>query len=214
MRYAKVILSPVSGSFHPLGRSLRENAEITREAVHKIDLLNDGTCTMLTEIRGNLDRYRDILEESESVLDFAVAGETQGFSYLRFEPTDLVEYLIQQRREMELITEMPVEVTEDGDHVLTLIGEDEAFRRAGNETPAGIEMELVETGEYHPDSRQLSARLTERQLEILECAVDLGYYESPRRATQDDIAERVDLSPATVGEHLRKVEQRVFSQIV
>lgn len=214
MRYAKVRMSPTSQSFHPLGETLREEATLTREAIHRIDLLDDGTCTMLTELRGDLDRYREILDGSEAVLNFAVAGETRGFSYLRFEPTEFVEHLVEQRREMELVTRMPIEVTDDGSHVLTLLGEADAFRRAGTETPTGVELELVETGEYHPQSRQLSASLTQRQLEILERAVDLGYYDTPRRATQADVAEEVDVSPATVGEHLRKVEKRVLSQIV
>jgi DNA-binding NarL/FixJ family response regulator len=214
MRYARVVMTPASGSFHPLGESLGEEVEITREAIHKVDLLEDGTCTMLSEIRGDLDRYRQILEESDAVLDCAVAGAAQGFAYLRFEPTDFVEYLIRQRREMELVTEMPIELTEDGSHILTLIGDEDAFRRAGRATPAGVEMELVETGEYHPESSQLSAQLTERQLEILEHAVELGYYDTPRRGTQADIAEAVELSPTTVGEHLRKIEKRVFSRIV
>jgi len=41
----------------------------------------------------------------------------------------------------------------------------------------------------------------------------LGYYESPRRATRDDVAA-VGCSPTTAGEHLRKAEARVFSQFV
>jgi len=214
MRYARLEVSPREGGFHPLGESLGADVEITREAIHRIDLLDDGTCTMLTEVRGDLDRYREILAAEDGVLDFAVAGETRGFSYLRFEPTDLAEYLIAQRREMELVTEMPVEVSADGSHRLTLLGEDEAFRRAGSEAPEGVDVELLETGTYEPDSGRLSALLTDRQLEVIEHAVDLGYYDDPRRATQADVAEAVDLSPATVGEHLRKAERRVFSRLV
>ncbi|MFC7194158.1 helix-turn-helix domain-containing protein [Halosimplex aquaticum] len=74
--------------------------------------------------------------------------------------------------------------------------------------------EVVETGEYDPGVRQLFDRLTARQREVLETAVRAGYYDDPRRATHADLAAELDVSPATVGEHLRKIESRVFSGFV
>jgi predicted DNA binding protein len=35
----------------------------------------------------------------------------------------------------------------------------------------------------------------------------------PRRATHQDIADELDLSTTTVGEHLRKIEARMLSEI-
>ena len=67
--------------------------------------------------------------------------------------------------------------------------------------------------EYDPGVRQLFGRLTGRQREVLAAAVRAGYYDAPRRATQADVAERLDVSPATVGEHLR-IESRVFSGFI
>jgi predicted DNA binding protein len=55
--------------------------------------------------------------------------------------------------------------------------------------------------------------LTERQQEVLEVALELGYYDVPRQATHNDIAERLDLSVGTVGEHLQKIEARVFKTL-
>jgi predicted DNA binding protein len=67
--------------------------------------------------------------------------------------------------------------------------------------------------EYDPGVRQLFGRLTGRQREVLTAAVRAGYYDAPRRATQADVAERLDVSPATVGEHLR-IDSRVFSGFI
>ena len=41
--------------------------------------------------------------------------------------------------------------------------------------------------------------------------VALGSYDVPRGATHRDIADRLGLSVGTVGEHLQKVESRVFA---
>ncbi|MXR22550.1 helix-turn-helix domain-containing protein [Halobacterium bonnevillei] len=37
-------------------------------------------------------------------------------------------------------------------------------------------------------------------------AVDAGYYDVPRTASQDDVAAQLDCAPSTVAEHLRKAE--------
>ncbi|WP_444542726.1 helix-turn-helix domain-containing protein [Halomicrobium urmianum] len=42
----------------------------------------------------------------------------------------------------------------------------------------------------------------------------MGYYRNPREATHEDVAERVGTTASTVGEHLRKIESRVFSRFV
>ena len=52
--------------------------------------------------------------------------------------------------------------------------------------------------------------LTGRQREILEAAVESGYYEEPRGATHEEIAREVGVSAGTVGEHLRRVEEKVL----
>jgi predicted DNA binding protein len=45
---------------------------------------------------------------------------------------------------------------------------------------------------------------------VLEIALELGYYTVQREATHRDIADRLGLSVGTVGEHLQKIEPRVF----
>ncbi|WP_244605387.1 helix-turn-helix domain-containing protein [Halorhabdus rudnickae] len=42
----------------------------------------------------------------------------------------------------------------------------------------------------------------------------MGYYSEPRQAFLEDVSGIVGIAPVTVGEHLRKVEQRVFSELV
>ena len=74
-------------------------------------------------------------------------------------------------------------------------------------------MELEQLSDYDPELRELSSLLTDRQQEILDTATDLGYYRVPREATHEDIAADLDLSTTTVGEHLRKIEARMLSEI-
>ena len=52
----------------------------------------------------------------------------------------------------------------------------------------------------------MAPKLSARQSEIITLAVDLGYYEKPRRTTQEEIASIVQLSQGTVAEHLQSAE--------
>ena len=52
--------------------------------------------------------------------------------------------------------------------------------------------------------------LTERQMKTLKMAVEMGYFDTPRRASIKDVADRMKVSPSTAVEHLRKAEKKVL----
>jgi len=216
MRYVTVRVTPSEETaFHPLGQALADAADITREAVHRVELLSDGTSVMLAEARGNRDRYEAILEESEYVRQYAVTGaEGRWYAYLQFEPNETNQRMLRHRQESVVMMEMPIEVHPDGSMDITFVGDEGAFAEAVPADGDDFETELLETGQRPPRGQDLFACLTDRQQTILEIAIELGYYENPREATQGDIAAAVDANAGTVGEHLRKIEHRVFSQFV
>lgn len=53
------------------------------------------------------------------------------------------------------------------------------------------------------------ATLTPRQMDIATKALEMGYYNWPRRMSAKELARRLGLSPPTVLEHLRKSESRI-----
>jgi len=57
----------------------------------------------------------------------------------------------------------------------------------------------------------LEEELTERQRDVLEAAHDAGYYDWPREITAEDLAERFDICPATLHQHLRAAEQKLMT---
>lgn len=95
-----------------------------------------------------------------------------------------------------------------------MIGEsNEALQRALDSVPDDVDTTVERIGAYPPDTSDLEALLTDRQREVLTVAMQLGYYDSPRAATHDDIADAMGLAPATVSEHLQKIESRVFQAL-
>ncbi|MFC6975764.1 helix-turn-helix domain-containing protein [Halomicroarcula sp. GCM10025709] len=56
----------------------------------------------------------------------------------------------------------------------------------------------------------VETRLSDRQREAVEAALSLGYYDIPRTATHEAVADALDCAPSTAAEHLRKAESRVL----
>jgi len=61
--------------------------------------------------------------------------------------------------------------------------------------------------------KSLSEMLTSKQVEILNIAIAKGYYSKPRKITLNELAEHLDISPATLHEHLNKIESRIMPVI-
>ncbi|AHF98661.1 diguanylate cyclase [Halostagnicola larsenii XH-48] len=59
----------------------------------------------------------------------------------------------------------------------------------------------------------LQEKLTEKQRVALETAYAAGYFDWPRGSTGEEIAERLDISPATLNQHLRTAERKFFDSM-
>ncbi|MFT4921133.1 MAG: putative DNA binding protein [Haloarculaceae archaeon] len=57
-------------------------------------------------------------------------------------------------------------------------------------------------------------RLTDRQLEVLEKAREMGYFSHPREANAGDIADELDIAISTFSEHLAAAESKLIDDLV
>lgn len=217
MRYLKVLVEPDGrGAFHPLGEELTEDPSIERRAIHHIELLDDDTVLLFAEASGSKERYERIMEGSPHVTSYLTAGEDRWMAVSQFEPTEAVRRGLELQRESLLVVETPIRFTSDDHLEITYLGTDETFSKLYEyaEEMEHITFDVLKTGDYEGDRSTFDRMITARQEEVLETAVDLGYYREPRQASLEDIGEAVGISPGTVGEHLRKAEERVFTELV
>jgi predicted DNA binding protein len=56
--------------------------------------------------------------------------------------------------------------------------------------------------------------LTNKQREVLVSAFEQGYYETPRRASSQQLAKKLKMKSSTLVEHRRKAEQRLLAKII
>jgi predicted DNA binding protein len=58
------------------------------------------------------------------------------------------------------------------------------------------------------------SEITDKQLEALEAAVETGYYDSPREADLEVLADRLGVSKSAVSQRLKAVESRLARKLV
>lgn len=216
MRYLTLRMVPRNGDgFHPLGRRLAEEPSLQREAIHHFERLDDGTVLLLAEGSGDRDRYEEIMSSEPTVREYMISGEDRWMVVCQFESNGALQEILEWQRREDIVVETPLRFQRDGSQQMTVIGDDESFRALYEEAISldSLNVEVVETGEYTPDTDRLARMLTTRQQEILSVAVELGYYREPREATHEDVSTALDLSPSAVGKHLRRIEERVFGAL-
>jgi predicted DNA binding protein len=60
------------------------------------------------------------------------------------------------------------------------------------------------------DLESAKEMLTGKQLEIFRLACNYGYYETPKKITLAELADRTGIAPSTLAEHLRKAEAKLL----
>ncbi|MFB6122017.1 MAG: helix-turn-helix domain-containing protein [Haloferacaceae archaeon] len=58
------------------------------------------------------------------------------------------------------------------------------------------------------------SRLTDRQLEVLETAHEMGYFAHPKGANASEVADELDVAPATLAEHLSAAQSKILDAIL
>jgi predicted DNA binding protein len=74
-----------------------------------------------------------------------------------------------------------------------------------------IPLELTKLHELSPLEPGQEYDLTDAQREAMTIAYTLGYYDSPREATRQDVANELGISPQAVGSRLRRGTRRLIS---
>lgn len=97
---------------------------------------------------------------------------------------------------------------------LSVVGSHEDISRSvAAVDDAGMNPLLERLTDYGGPTSPLSA-LTDRQREVVETAYGLGYYDVPRAATAEAVADELDLDPSTVSEHLQRAERNIVGGLL
>lgn len=65
---------------------------------------------------------------------------------------------------------------------------------------------------FSDDSEAETACLSERQADLVQAALDAGYYDLPRRVVLKELARDLGIARSTIGEHLQRAESALVRQ--
>lgn len=186
-------------------------AEVRAAGIRDLRMLEDEgyTCVPQVEVEERLDH--DLLETLDCIDRWELVAEREHtYLYLlELTATGLPEEIADDYEEV-VGTSAP-EVSDRG-LLLSFVGSQEAIRDVlRHYVAAGASPGLRRLAAYEGDGTSVDA-LTERQLEVVRTAYDLGFYEIPREASTEDVATELGVDPATVSEHLQRAERNLLAE--
>ena len=153
----------------------------------------------------------EMYSQHEFGADSALAKKAQRSLLVEYDPKDSIHDALVSRG---LMPQDPIRIR-DGEEYWTFAVDDprETIRakldEVRREKDAEIHVERITTRTGEPSQLDID-QLSDRQREVFELARERGYYDTPRRASGSDLADELELSKATLHEHLRKVESKLL----
>ncbi|ELZ95301.1 HTH DNA binding domain-containing protein [Haloferax mucosum ATCC BAA-1512] len=187
-----------------------------RGELRDLRLRSDGTVVELCILEDVPPNIESRLAEHPDIVDFDVGISSDGGAvcHVHLVPDDGVRQLLELVDEHDLLLDTPIRLTRDG-VVVNVLGNHAQLRGAVSSLPDSLTDAFCVEGlsDYEPVRNGVRSELTSRQREVLETAVESGYYDIPRQISIEELATELDCSQSTVSEHLRKVESRVLTRL-
>ena len=166
----------------------------------------DAGFTLVSVAGGDVEGALDSVTDHDAVDGVRSLGRSDGERTVQVD-TDR-PLLLRAAQRAGLPIEPPFTVRE-GRATIELVDSRErlsAFGRALAAFDVGYEIEFVGR------SRRPEPVLTDTQAELVSTAVELGYYDAPRRCTLTELAEHVGIAKSTCSETLQRAEGRLMKR--
>jgi predicted DNA binding protein len=146
------------------------------------------------------------MESYDDVLDIDLLRQTDETLLVQFETSDPI--LLLPLKEAGTPFELPFTVSDGRVNWEITATQDRLSNLADQLREFDITFD-VRSVTHEIETTQL---LTDRQIEILTRAVELGYYDTPRKSTLTELAEDLGLAKSTCSETLHRAEEKVIKQ--
>ena len=183
------LMSPETDDFEATRDVIENHRDIdTVEIVETYDPADPSRTAATLFLRGHLSQFSPL--QTLMYEGFLPIGPTK-----LEDGCECFDLLLEDRDELSHATEI---LEEFGDVHIERISRE--FRR--EITPSSAEWQ------------ELLASIPDRQRELLNLALDEGYFDIPRAVTLEELAEEMDITKTTASNHLRKAEQRVMEFLI
>lgn len=200
-----------AGDIHPMYAVLTEAPFVERATAEQWNYTGDAL-GILHHVVGDADALERAMQDIPEVVGYDVerVDERSCYVYVRDSTTDSLRELFRPVSAGGLVVVPPVEYEPDGTVAFSMFGPDDEVQAAVEEVSVPVDVTVEAVGGLAGTTAAVESRLTARQRAVAETAVEMGYYDVPRTASQEAIAAELDCAPSTVAEHLRKCEARTL----
>jgi hypothetical protein len=146
--------------------------------------------------------------DHDGVDDVAILDAHEDGAFLQFETSQPL--LLQLVDDSRVPLEFPVDVTDGVATVELTATHDRISALADQLRSFGLAFDV----EFLHDELESPQLLTTRQRELLEAAVSVGYYDTPRTCTLTELADREGMAKSTVSETLHRAEGTVVKEFL
>lgn len=217
MKSVRITGSPDPEHTPELFDVLATSPYVSETRLYDWNLSHPDAPTALLEVDGDIERYRDEIVDVDGVGSVDVTPVADGTFTVHavLEPAvvPLLRKMLEWISREGVVVVKPI-VYRDGQARARIVGRAEVLRETVQNLPAEMNLDVTSIGEFDSGRNAVGSRLSDRQREALLTAYDLGYYEYPRRATHEDVADRLDCAANTVSVHLQKAELKVISDVL
>lgn len=188
-----------------------ESPDIDREVIVGGQAV-DGVEMITSFVYGDPEAYEALLVDLEDVREYDITPAEDGFFlYLRrglgADGLSLLNALAQET----VVVVPPIEVRSDRTLRLTVVGHPSALTAVMDEVPDGMTMDA----RWVSDELTISdSPVTDRQLAALRAARAVGYYEIPREAGIETVADELDCAVSTASELVRRGEANAVERVL
>jgi predicted DNA binding protein len=219
MRYLRVRLDLPPELRHPMQQWARESEVMEREELLTWNVLPDREYEFaLFYVVGEQSAYREAIESVESIPEYTLTtiDDDSFYSYVHQETREADEAWRMVFAELNLVVMPPIVYDSRARTHMTIVGEEASLSTLVEQLEAGpnVSVEVLELGEFDRRHGTIAGRLTNRQLELVETAAELGYYAVPREASLEEVAAEVDVARSTASTVLRRAESNVMQALV
>lgn len=200
-----------AGDIHPMYGVMTEAPFVERATAEQWNYTGDAF-GILHYVVGDADALERAMQEIPEVVGYDIerVDERSCYVYIRDATTDSLREMFGPISAGGLIVVPPIKYEPDGTVVFSMFGPDDEVQDAIEDVSVPVDVTVEAVGGLAGTTAAIESRLTARQREVVETAVEIGYYDVPRTASQEAIAAELDCAPSTIAEHLRKCEARTL----
>ncbi|QLG48980.1 helix-turn-helix domain-containing protein [Natrinema halophilum] len=195
----------------PIHDGICSSPDIDREVIVGGQAV-DGVETITSFVYGDPEAYEPLLLEHEPVLEYDMTRSEDGFFlYLRRELGSDGLSLLNALSQDTVVIVPPIEIRSDRTIRMTVVDHPTDLNGVVDDLSADVTFDIRWVSD---EVTVTETAVSDRQLAALQAAWDVGFYEVPRQAGIEAVADELECAVSTASELVRRGEANAVERVL